>query len=78
VTRGSVSVETASGGLEVGVKEGTTAWIDATTKYGRVHNSLTAADEPEPTADTVQVRARTQFGDVLIARSSVPNRQEDR
>ena len=41
----------------------------------RVHNILTSADDPEPSAETVQVRARTQFGDVLIARSSVPNRQ---
>ena len=43
----------------------------------RVHNNLTSADDPEPSAGTVQVRARTQFSDVLIARSSVPNRQGD-
>ena len=77
VARGSVTIETASGGLEIGVREGTAAWIDATTKFGRVHNNLTPADDPEPSAETVQVRARTSFGDVLIARSSVPNRQGD-
>ncbi len=38
----------------------------------RVHNNLTSADDTEPGAETVQVRARTQFSDVLIARSSVP------
>ncbi len=43
----------------------------------RVHNNLTSADDPEPSAEIVQVRARTQFGDVLITRSSVPNRQGD-
>ncbi len=76
VARGSVSIETASGGLEIGVKEGTAAWIDATTKFGRVHQNLTPADDgPEPSTDTVQVHARTAFGDVLIARSSVPDRQ---
>ena len=75
VTRGSVTIETASGRLEIGVKEGTAAWIDATTKFGRVHNNLTSANDPEPSDETVQVRARTSFGDVLIARSSVPNRQ---
>jgi hypothetical protein len=75
VTRGSVTIETASGALEIGVGEGTAAWIDAATKFGRVHNDLTSADDPEPSAERVQVRARTQFGDVLIARSSVPNRQ---
>jgi hypothetical protein len=75
VARGSVSIETAAGGLEVGVKEGSAAWIDATTKFGRISNQLTAADAPEPSAETVHVRARTSFGDVLIARSALPNRQ---
>lgn len=74
VARGSVSLATAAGGLEVGVKEGTAAWIDATTKFGRVHNELTPTDEAEPPAETVQVHARTSFGDVLITRSSVTDR----
>ena len=75
VARGSVTIESASGGLEIGIREGTVACIDATTKNGRVHNTLNSADDPEPSAELVQVRARTQLGDVLIARSSVPNRQ---
>ena len=75
VARGSVSIETASGRLEIGVREGTAAWIDATTKFGRVDNHLTPTDDPAPSDETVQVRARTSFGDVRIARSSVPNRQ---
>lgn len=69
VARGSVSIETASGGLEIGVREGTAAWIDAATKFGRLHNDLTSAGDPEGSAETVRVRARTQFGDVLVARS---------
>jgi Toastrack DUF4097 len=77
VSRGSVTIETASGGLEIGVREGTAAWIDAATKFGRLRNDLTSADHPEPSAETVKVRARTAFGDVLIARSSVPSRQGD-
>jgi DUF4097 and DUF4098 domain-containing protein YvlB len=77
VARGSVTVETAAGGLEIGIREGTAAWIDATTKFGRVRNDLSAADAPEPSAETVEVHARTSFGDVLIARSSVPQRQGD-
>jgi len=77
VTRGSVTIATAAGDLEIGVREGTAAWIDATTKFGRVHNNLTSADGPEQSAETAQVSARTAFGDVLIARSSVSNRQGD-
>jgi hypothetical protein len=41
----------------------------------RVNNILTSAEDAEPSAELVQVRARTQFGYVLIARSSVPDRQ---
>ena len=77
VARGSVTVETAAGGLEIGVREGTAAWIDATTKFGRVNNELTPTADPERSAETVQVHARTSFGDVLIARSSVPSREGD-
>jgi Putative adhesin len=69
VARGSVSIETASGGLEIGIKEGTAAWVDATTKFGRIDNHLTAVGNAEPSAETVQVRARTAFGDVAITRS---------
>jgi hypothetical protein len=35
---------------------------------GKVHNALDAADTPEPSAETVEVRARTSFGDVVVRR----------
>lgn len=69
VARGSTIIETAAGGLEIGISEGTTAWIDANTRFGRIHNSLSPADDPDQSVETVQVRARTAFGDVLITRS---------
>jgi len=69
VARGSAIIETAAGGLEIGIREGTAAWIDANTRFGRIHNSLSPADDPGPSVETVQVRARTGFGDVLITRS---------
>jgi hypothetical protein len=78
---GDVAVEEASdraeivaaGEMTIGVVAGgTAAWIDAATKFGRVTNRLASTGDPEPSAETVQVRARTQFGDVLIARSPVP------
>lgn len=69
VARGSVAVETASGSLDIGIREGTAAWIDAGTRFGRIHNALTSADDPEPSDETVQIRARTQLGDVRISRS---------
>ena len=68
VVRGSVVLETKIGDLEVGVREGTAAWLDVSSRFGRVHNSLDAADAPEPSAETVEVRARTSVGEVVIRR----------
>jgi hypothetical protein len=33
-----------------------------------VHNALDAADAPEPSAETVDVRARTTVGEIVIRR----------
>jgi DUF4097 and DUF4098 domain-containing protein YvlB len=69
VVRGSVVLETASGELEIGVREGTAAWLDVRTQYGIVRSSLDPADGPAPSEETVQVRARTAYGDIVIRRS---------
>jgi DUF4097 and DUF4098 domain-containing protein YvlB len=68
IARGSATIETACGGLEIGIMEGSAAWIDATTRFGQIRNTLSPADDPEQSAETVQVRARTSFGDVVITR----------
>jgi hypothetical protein len=68
VVRGSVVLETRLGDLEVGIREGTAAWLDVRSTAGKVHNALEAADAPEPSAETVEVRARTTVGDVVIRR----------
>ena len=68
VVRGSVVLETRLGDLEVGIREGTAAWLDIRSTAGKVHNALEAADGPEPSAETVEVRARTTVGDVVIRR----------
>ena len=66
--RGSVVLETQIGDLEVGIREGTAAWLDVSARAGKVHNALDAADAPEASAETVEVRARTSVGDVVIRR----------
>ena len=68
VVRGSVVLETKIGDLEVGIREGTAAWLDVNARFGRVHNALDAADAPEPSAETVEVRARTSVGEIVIRR----------
>ena len=68
VVRDSIVLETRLGDLEVGIREGTTAWLDVRAIAGKVHNALDATDAPEPSAETVEVRARTSAGSVVIRR----------
>jgi DUF4097 and DUF4098 domain-containing protein YvlB len=68
VVRGSVMIESRTGDLEVGVREGTAAWLDVRTTTGKVHNQLDATDGPEPSVETVDVGARTSLGDIVIRR----------
>jgi hypothetical protein len=68
VVRGSVVLETAVGDLEVGIREGTAAWLDVSATAGKVHNALDAAAAPEPSTETVEVRARTSVGTITIRR----------
>lgn len=69
VVRDTVVLETAMGDIEIGVREGTAAWLDVKTRFGHVHNSMDAATAPESTSDTVEVRAHTSFGEIHIRRS---------
>jgi hypothetical protein len=66
--RGTVVLETRLGDLEVGVREGTAAWLDVRAGAGRVENAHAAADAPGPSEETVEVRARTTAGNVVIRR----------
>ncbi|SNS69293.1 Putative adhesin [Asanoa hainanensis] len=67
--RGRVSLETAAGSLEVGIPTGTAAWLDLDVKNGAVRNSLGGSSGPAEGEETVEVRARTYFGDIVIHRA---------
>lgn len=69
VARGSAGLASGLGELEVGIREGTSALLDVRSGFGTVDNSLSATDGPEPSGETLEVRARTSFGDILIHRS---------
>ncbi|WP_328610713.1 DUF4097 domain-containing protein [Amycolatopsis sp. NBC_00345] len=69
VVRGSVTLETAMGDLEVGIAEGTAAWIDAHTGFGQLSNELDSASRPGESDETVEVRAQTSHGRITIRRS---------
>ncbi|MEU8487606.1 MULTISPECIES: DUF4097 family beta strand repeat-containing protein [unclassified Streptomyces] len=69
VARGTVQLETSYGAIDVGIREGTAAWLDAGSGNGQVRNTLTASDSPEKSEETVEVRARTKFGNIDIRRA---------
>ncbi|MEJ1200755.1 MULTISPECIES: DUF4097 family beta strand repeat-containing protein [unclassified Streptomyces] len=71
VARGEVQLETSYGAIEVGIREGTAAWLDAHSGAGRVRNTLTASDTPGESEDTVKIRARTKYGNVDVRRARV-------
>ncbi|MEV6713656.1 DUF4097 family beta strand repeat-containing protein [Lentzea sp. NPDC051208] len=69
VVRDTVTLNTAMGGIEIGIAQGTAAWIDAKTSFGRVTNTLEGSDGPGNSAETVRVTAHTSFGDITVRRS---------
>ncbi|MDG4771977.1 DUF4097 family beta strand repeat-containing protein [Solwaraspora sp. WMMD792] len=69
VVRGSVVLGTAMGNLDVGIAEGTAAWLEVKTDFGQVHNLLETATRPDDADETVEVRARVSYGDITIHRS---------
>jgi hypothetical protein len=68
VTTGTVSIKTSNGELEVGIPAGTAAHLDLHTSFGNVNNRLDAAAAPGPGEQTVEVRARNSYGDIIIRR----------
>ncbi|MFG2121989.1 DUF4097 family beta strand repeat-containing protein [Streptomyces sp. NPDC048710] len=58
--RGTVTLRTEHGGIEVGAARGVSASLDAGTGYGRIHNALENADG---TAG-LNIHATTAYGDI--------------
>ncbi|MFI6084267.1 DUF4097 family beta strand repeat-containing protein [Streptomyces sp. NPDC051217] len=71
VARGTVQLETSYGAINVGIREGTAAWLDVKSDRGQVRNTLTTSETPEKTEDSVKIRARTRWGSIDIRRARV-------
>ncbi|MGW8889957.1 DUF4097 family beta strand repeat-containing protein [Streptomyces sp. NPDC055749] len=69
VTRGTIQLETSYGAIEVGIREGTAAWLDVSSANGQVRNTLATSQNPDKTDNTVEVRARTRWGNIDIRRT---------
>jgi DUF4097 and DUF4098 domain-containing protein YvlB len=71
VERGVVELRTASGSIEVGVADGVATWLDLRTGYGAVRSDLQASAEPAPGEPSVELHAKTSYGDITVRRSPV-------
>ena len=67
---GGVSVQTASGAVEIGIPEGTAAHLDVRTHSGEVRNTLESADGPTAGDETLTVHVRTGSGDIRVQRAT--------
>ena len=71
VSGGAVEVESGYGEVGVGVLDGVSAWLDLSSKNGRVRNELEADRAPADPEQAVAVRVRTQLGDITVRRAQV-------
>ncbi|WP_395573985.1 DUF4097 family beta strand repeat-containing protein [Streptomyces sp. BK79] len=69
VARGTVRLDSSNGSIEVGVREGTAAWLDVRSQRGHVRNALAASEAPERAEETVKVHARTNWGNIDVLRA---------
>ena len=73
VARGSASLKTGFGEIEIGIHPGTAARLDVSTHFGHVRNLMDPADSPGPSDEIAEVRARTSYGDIVIRRAGAPD-----
>lgn len=66
VAQGTVVAKTACGNVDVGVRPGVATWLDLHTSFGHVRNGLEATDGPVGSGTTVELQARTSFGDITV------------
>jgi DUF4097 and DUF4098 domain-containing protein YvlB len=70
VSTGKVTLKSASGDLKIGIKEGSTLWVDARSRSGEVRSELPVSDlPPDGNGPTVELRANTMSGDITVARA---------
>ena len=69
VFTGAIAINLARGRVDIGIADGVAAWLDLKTSFGNVHNHLDAAAQPAADEESVEVRARTAFGDITVRRA---------
>jgi len=76
VSGGTIRLENGYADVDVGVPKGIAAWIDAVAAHGRVRNELTPDPEAAASDHSVELRLRTNYGEVIIRRATAMHRRE--
>jgi len=70
VTTGKVTLKSASGNLKVGIRTGTSLWVDARSRSGEVRSELPVSElPPDGNGPAVELRANTMSGDITVSRA---------
>jgi putative adhesin len=70
MTHGQAKLMNGSGNIEVGISDGTAAYIDVNSERGAVRNSVASPGGTDASDATVMVHARTRHGDITIQRAA--------
>jgi DUF4097 and DUF4098 domain-containing protein YvlB len=70
VAAGSVNLQSMSGDIKVGIRQGSNLWVDARAMSGDLSSELALGDEP-PSEDAplVELRANSMSGDIDVVRA---------
>jgi DUF4097 and DUF4098 domain-containing protein YvlB len=70
VAEGSVTLQSASGDIDVGIRQGSNVWVDARAMSGATTSELELGDAPPADdAPMVELRATSMSGDVTVSRA---------
>jgi hypothetical protein len=76
VVDGAVDVNAISGDILIGVRRGSSVYVDCNSISGSMSSELELSDAPsggaEPTGTRVDIRGKTVSGDVALVRASAP------
>lgn len=66
---GQVTARGASGNVDIGIEDGTAAWLDVSTVSGRISQELGQADAPGDNQQRVEITAHTVSGNLRVHRA---------
>ena len=67
---GKVNLKSASGDMRIGIREGSTLFVDARSRSGEVSSELPVSDSaPDGNGPHIELRANTMSGDITVVRA---------